>query len=96
MLAGIPLIDLKAGDEVFAQYLGRHRRCGLSSGRGHGGSTSPCCKAAASWLITLLPLIDFGCEDWELFPLPATNTGKFVPTNAYQTSDGAVLIADRQ
>ena len=49
-------------------------------------------QAAASWLITVLPLIDFGCEDWEL-----TRCGnehrKFVPTNAYPTKDGAVLVA---
>jgi len=47
-------------------------------------------QAAAAWLITLLPLIDFDCEPWEI-----TRAGnehrKFVPTNAYPTTDGAVL-----
>jgi crotonobetainyl-CoA:carnitine CoA-transferase CaiB-like acyl-CoA transferase len=49
-------------------------------------------QAAAAWLITLLPLIDFDCEPWEI-----TRAGnehrKFVPTNAYPTTDGAVLFA---
>jgi itaconate CoA-transferase len=49
-------------------------------------------QAAAAWLITLLPLIDFDCEPWEI-----TRAGnehrKFVPTNAYPTKDGAVLFA---
>ena len=49
-------------------------------------------QAAAAWLITPLPLIDFDCEPWEI-----TRAGnehrKFVPTNAYPTTDGAVLFA---
>ena len=90
MLAGIPLIDLKAGDEVYANIwmalaeraqTGKPARIDVSM-----------FQAAASWLITVLPLIDFGCEDWEI-----TRSGnehrKFVPTNAYPTKDGAVLIA---
>jgi len=90
MLAGIPLIDLKAGDEVFAQvWVAIAER--LSSGEGRRIDVSML-KAAASWLITLLPLIDFDCEDWELFRA-GNEHRKFVPTNAYQTSDGAVLIA---
>jgi len=49
-------------------------------------------QAAASWLITVLPLVDFGCEDWEI-SRAGNEHRKFVPTNAYPTSDGAVLIA---
>ena len=49
-------------------------------------------QAAASWLITVLPLIDFDCEDWELSRC-GNEHRKFVPTNAYPTKDGAVLVA---
>jgi len=43
-------------------------------------------------LITVLPLIDFGCEEWEIARC-GNEHRKFVPTNAYPTEDGAVLIA---
>ena len=90
MLSGIPLVDLKAGDEVFAQvWIAIAER--LASGNGRRIDVSMF-KAAASWLITLMPLIDFDCEDWELFRC-GNEHRKFVPTNAYQTKDGAVLIA---
>ncbi len=90
MLSGIPLIDLKAGDEVYANiWMALAERA--MSGKGARIDVSMF-QAAASWLITVLPLIDFGCEDWEI-----TRSGnehrKFVPTNAYPTADGAVLIA---
>jgi len=89
-LAGVPLVDLKAGDEAFTQiWIGIAER--LSSGNGRRIDVSML-KAAASWLITLLPLIDFECDDWELFRA-GNEHRKFVPTNAYQTKDGAVLIA---
>jgi itaconate CoA-transferase len=49
-------------------------------------------QAAASWLITVLPLIDFGCEPHEI-----TRAGnrhrKFIPTNVYPASDGFVYLA---
>jgi len=89
-LSGVPLVDLKAGDEVYANlwmalaeraYSGEGKRIDVSM-----------IQVAASWLITVLPLIDFGCEDWEI-----TRCGnehrKFVPTNAYPTKDGSVLVA---
>ncbi|MCP5367841.1 MAG: CoA transferase [Hyphomicrobiales bacterium] len=90
MLSGVPLVDLKAGDEVYAGvWQGLAERA--MSGRGKRIDVSML-QAAASWLITVLPLVDFGCEDWEI-----TRAGnehrKFVPTNAYPTRDGAVLIA---
>lgn len=89
-LSGIPLIDLKAGDEVYAN-IWRALAERATSGKGQRIDVSML-QAASSWLITMLPLIDFDCEDWEL-----TRCGnehrKFVPTNAYPTSDGSVLIA---
>jgi crotonobetainyl-CoA:carnitine CoA-transferase CaiB-like acyl-CoA transferase len=49
-------------------------------------------RAAASWLITTLPLIDFECDPSEI-----TRSGnehrKFIPTNAYKTQDGFVYMA---
>ncbi|HEY1362191.1 MAG TPA: CaiB/BaiF CoA-transferase family protein [Xanthobacteraceae bacterium] len=90
MLSGIPLVDLKAGDEVYAN-IWKALAERASSGEGSRIDVSML-QAAASWLITLLPLVDFDCEPWEI-----TRCGnehrKFVPTNAYPTRDGAVLLA---
>jgi crotonobetainyl-CoA:carnitine CoA-transferase CaiB-like acyl-CoA transferase len=89
-LAGIPLVDLKAGDEVYANIWKALAERAIS-GEGSRIDVSMM-QAAASWLITLLPLVDFDCEPWEI-----TRCGnehrKFVPTNAYPTKDGAVLFA---
>jgi itaconate CoA-transferase len=90
MLAGIPLVDLKAGDEIYANvWKALAERA--TTGQGSRIDVSMM-QAAASWLITVLPLIDFDCEPWEI-----TRCGnehrKFVPTNAYPTTDGAVLLA---
>jgi crotonobetainyl-CoA:carnitine CoA-transferase CaiB-like acyl-CoA transferase len=89
-LSGIPLVDLKAGDEVYAN-IWKALAERATTGQGSRIDVSMM-QAAASWLITLLPLIDFDCEPWEI-----TRCGnehrKFVPTNAYPTRDGAVLFA---
>ena len=90
MLTGIPVIDLKAGDEVYANVMAalleRHE-----SGRGTRIDVSML-QAAASWLTTVLPLIDFGCQPNEI-----TRAGnehrKFIPTNVYPASDGYVFLA---
>jgi len=87
---GLPVIDLKAGDEVYANVmlalLERHE-----TGRGKEIHVSML-QAAASWLITVLPLIDFGCEPNEI-----TRAGnehrKFIPTNVYPAKDGFVYLA---
>lgn len=89
-LTGIPVIDLKAGDEVFANVcLALADRA--ETGRGREIHVSML-QAASSWLITTLPLLDFDCADWEV-----TRCGnehrKFVPTNAYPTRDGYIYIA---
>jgi crotonobetainyl-CoA:carnitine CoA-transferase CaiB-like acyl-CoA transferase len=89
-LSGVPLIDLKAGDEVYANVMlallertetGRGRRIDVSM-----------LQAAASWLITTLPLLDFDCQLNEI-----TRCGnehrKFIPTNVYQTADGFIFMA---
>jgi len=87
---GLPVIDLKAGDEVYANVmlalLERHE-----TGSGKEIHVSML-QAAASWLITVLPLIDFGCQPDEI-----TRAGnehrKFIPTNVYPASDGFVYLA---
>lgn len=89
-LAGIPLVDLKAGDEVFSNvWMALAERAMHGTGKRIDVSMV---QSAASWLITLLPLIDFECEDWELARC-GNEHRKFVPTNAYPTRDGAVLLA---
>ncbi|HLT26165.1 MAG TPA: CoA transferase [Zeimonas sp.] len=90
MLSGIPVIDLKAGDEVYANVmralLERHE-----TGRGAEIHVSML-QAAASWLTTVLPLLDFDCAPGEV-----TRAGnehrKFIPTNVYPASDGFVYLA---
>ncbi|MBT3990175.1 MAG: CoA transferase [Rhodospirillaceae bacterium] len=89
-LSGIPLVDLKAGDEVFAGVcLALAERAETGQGKRIDVSMF---QAAASWLITTLPLIDFGCDYSEI-----TRSGnehrKFIPTNAYKSKDGFIFMA---
>jgi len=89
-LSGVPLVDLKAGDEVYANaWMALAERAITGQGKRIDVSML---QAASSWLITVLPLIDFGCEDWEIARC-GNEHRKFVPTNAYPTRDGDVLIA---
>ena len=87
---GLPVIDLKAGDEVYANVmlalLERHE-----TGSGKEIHVSML-QAAASWLITVLPLIDFGCEPNEI-TRAGNELRKFIPTNVYPASDGFVYLA---
>jgi itaconate CoA-transferase len=90
MLTGIPVIDLKAGDELYANVmLALLER--YETGQGKTIDISML-QAAASWLITVLPLIDFGCRPDEI-----TRAGnehrKFIPTNVYPVRDGYVFLA---
>jgi crotonobetainyl-CoA:carnitine CoA-transferase CaiB-like acyl-CoA transferase len=90
MLNGVPIIDLKAGDEVYAGVmLALAERA--ETGRGARIDVSML-QAASSWLITTLPLLDFDCEPHEI-----TRCGnehrKFIPTNVYRTQDGFIFVA---
>jgi len=89
-LTGIPVIDLKAGDEVYANVMAALLERN-ETGRGTRIDVSML-QAAASWLITVLPLVDFDCQANEI-----TRSGnehrKFIPTNVYPTSDGYVYLA---
>jgi crotonobetainyl-CoA:carnitine CoA-transferase CaiB-like acyl-CoA transferase len=89
-LSGIPVIDLKAGDEVFAGVcLALLQRAETGTGKAIHISML---QVAASWLVTTLPLIDFDCDNSEI-----TRAGnehrKFVPSNVYKASDGYIYIA---
>ncbi len=89
-LSGVPLIDLKAGDEVYANVmLALAERA--ESGQGTRIDVSML-QAAASWLITTLPLLDFDCTPGEI-----TRCGnehrKFIPTNVYPSRDGFIYMA---
>jgi len=90
MLAGVPLVDLKAGDEVYANVMLALAEM-AETGRGRKIHVSML-QAAASWLTTTLPLLDFDCD-----PSEVTRCGnqhrKFIPVNAYPTSDGFVFVA---
>ena len=89
-LSGIPIVDLKAGDEVFAQVcLALAEKA--ETGRGKAIHVSML-QAAASWLITTLPLLDFDCDPSEVSRC-GNEHRKFIPVNVYRTRDGFILIA---
>jgi len=89
-LSGVPLIDLKAGDEVYAAVMMALLER-AETGKGSRIDVSML-QAAASWLITTLPLLDFDCD-----PSEVTRCGnehrKFIPTNVYPTADGFIYMA---
>ena len=89
-LFGIPVVDLKAGDELYANVLlalaekaetGEGKRIDISM-----------LQAAASWLITTLPLVDLNCAPEELTRWGNAHR-KYIPTNAYAAADGFIYIA---
>lgn len=89
-LSGIPIVDLKAGDEVYANVcLALAERAETGGGRAIHVSML---QAASSWLITTLPLLDFDCD-----PSEVTRAGnshrKFIPCNVYPTRDGFIYVA---
>lgn len=89
-LMGVPLIDLKAGDEVYANIL-----LALAEGadRADGKRIDvSMLQAAASWLVTLLPLVDLNCGPEEITRWGNAHR-KFIPTNVYPTSDGFIYVA---
>lgn len=89
-LCGVPFVDLKAGDEVFANVclaLARRER----TGKGSRIDVSML-QAAASWLITTIPLLDLGYDPGEV-RRNGNEHREFVPVNAYPTSDGYVYLA---
>ncbi len=89
-LMGVPITDLKAGDELYSGVLLALLERG-ETGRGRRVDVSML-QAAASWLVAVLPLLDMDAEPGEL----ARNGNahrRFVPTNVYPTRDGFIYIA---
>ncbi len=87
---GPPIIDLKAGDEVFAQValalLEREQG-------GHGKMIDvSMAHAAVSWLQTFLPMLEMGSN-----PADIRRSGnehrQFIPVNSYPTRDGFIYMA---
>ena len=90
MLSGVPLVDLKAGDEVYANVC---LALAELAETGHGKEIHvSMLQAAASWLITTLPLLDFDCDPSEVSRC-GNRHRKFIPVNAFPTADGFVFIA---
>jgi len=90
MLCGLPLIDLKAGDEAFSQVL-----LALLEQQEHPGAKEihiSMVQCAASWLITTLPQLSFA-ERSKWFKRSANEHRSFIPSNAYPTQDGFVYLA---
>jgi len=89
-LCGVPFVDLKAGDEVFANVclaLAERER----TGKGCRIDVSML-QAAASWLVTTIPLLDLGYEPAEV-RRSGSEHREFVPVNVYPTADGYVYLA---
>ncbi len=90
MLCGVPFVDLKAGDEVFANV------CLALAEKAHSGKGSridvSMAQAAASWLVTTIPLLDLGYEPDEV-RRSGNEHREFVPVNVYPTSDGYIYLA---
>jgi crotonobetainyl-CoA:carnitine CoA-transferase CaiB-like acyl-CoA transferase len=87
---GPPLIDLKAGDEAFAQVLLALLDC-TESGRGRRIDISMA-RAAVSWLQTFLPMLDMGSAPSEI-RRAGNEHRQFIPVNAYPTRDGFIFLA---
>ncbi|MAG58463.1 MAG: CoA transferase [Planctomycetes bacterium] len=89
-LCGVPMVDLKAGDEMFAQVcLALAERA--EAGRGKRIDISMA-QAATSWLMTMIPLLDLGTSG-----VPVGRFGnehrEFVPVNVYPCQGGHLYLA---
>lgn len=90
MQCGPPIIDLKAGDEAFAQViLALLDREETGAGRRIDVSLA---QVAVSWLQTFLPMLDMGSPPEEL-RRSGNEHRQFIPVNAYPTADGFVYMA---
>jgi len=87
---GPPIIDLKAGDEAFAQILLALMER-QETGKGKIIDISMA-QAALSWLHTFVPMLDMGSPPSEL-KRSGNEHRQFIPVNAYPTQDGYVYMA---
>ncbi len=90
-LCGLPIIDLKAGDEAFAQVMLAFMEKG-ESGKGKRIDISMA-QCAASWLITALPQIKFAKSEDDFFTRSGSEHRSFIPSNCYPSKDGFVYLA---
>jgi crotonobetainyl-CoA:carnitine CoA-transferase CaiB-like acyl-CoA transferase len=88
-LCGVPLIDLKAGDELYTGVLAA--LVDREPGQAHKIDVSML-QAAASWLITTLPLLNFPHDRSEV-SRSGNQHRKFIPTDVFPTSDGYIYMA---
>jgi crotonobetainyl-CoA:carnitine CoA-transferase CaiB-like acyl-CoA transferase len=90
-MCGVPIIDLKAGDEFYARVMGALLEQ-AESGGGAKRIDISMAHSAVSWLLTSLPLVDMGTD-----PADVTRSGndhrEFVPVNVYPAADGYVYLA---
>ncbi|MBU0519407.1 CoA transferase [bacterium] len=98
LLCGLPLIDLKAGDEAFAQVLLALLEQQTSGGNGVAEPAGKeihisMAQCAASWLITSLPQLEFVEDQSQLFKRSGNEHRSFIPCNSYPTKDGYVYLA---
>jgi itaconate CoA-transferase len=93
MLCGLPIIDLKAGDEAFSQVV--LAMLEQESGDRNGGKEIHISMAqcAASWLITAMPQLQFVDDKSKLFRRSGNEHRSFIPCNCYPTKDGYVYLA---
>ena len=90
MQCGPPLIDLKAGDEVFAQVLlAMLERSQTGAGKKIDISLA---HAAVSWLHTFLPMLDMGSTPSQI-RRNGNKHRQFIPVNSYPTTDGHIYVA---
>lgn len=88
---GIPIIDLKSGDEAFTQVLlAILEKQKTGKGKEIFISMAQC---AASWLITALPQLNFVKSDNELFKRSGNEHRSFIPCNVYPTKNSMVYLA---
>lgn len=87
---GPPIIDLKAGDEAFAQILLALMER-EETGKGKTIDISMA-QAALSWLHTFVPMLDMGSPPSEL-KRSGNEHRQFIPVNAYPTRDGYIYMA---
>jgi len=90
MVCGVPVVDLKAGDEAYARiYKALWQR--ERTGRGARIDVSML-RASASWLVTKMSLASLGHD-----PATVTRTGNlhpiFTPVDVFPTVDGYISLA---
>ncbi len=86
MQSGLPITDLKAGDEAFTQIA-------LALWRGGGACIDiSMARCAVSWLHTFLPMLDMDSPPSEL-RRSGNEHRQFIPVNAYPTADGFIYVA---